>query len=304
MDKYIRGDLLVYTNDGIKRIDKLSSNDLLLTENNKYSAITEFAKVNKKNYYLYKIKVANTIDNYYLDGNNKMLCIQNIPFDLKINDCVNFIKDNLRIASPVFTNVSNITDFDYVAFPYDDNNDNNDDNDDNDDKYRFKGLILLGQNAFSLNNNLNKNTIGFLNKYLHNNNIPYDIFNNNITTTIKFNLNDIPEINYLSKKHVISILKGFAELNPIVNTTNKKDFYILKNLFLKIGILISATFMNDNYLIKIPDIDNEINYNYFIYENHIWCKVKKITKVDKYTGVLYNLKTENGNFVSEIGVIS
>jgi hypothetical protein len=313
MSNYLRGDLLIYTNKGIKRIDKLSLDDLILTDKNIYTNIEELNKIVKKNYYLYRIKISNTIDNYYLDGNNKVLCIQNIPYELKLNECNDFIKNNLRISAPSYVNVNSLTEFDYVGLPYDNDNDNDNDIDNDNDKYRFYGLILLEQSTFNLNNNLNKNTIGFLNKYLHNYNIPYEIFNNNITTTIKFNINDIPDrytdnkINYLSKKNIKTIIKGFRELYSVVNTTNKIDYYILKNIFFKIGILLNATYINNNYVIKIPDIDSETdtnNNNYFIYDNYIWCKVKKINKTDKYSGFVYSLKTYGNSIVSEIGVIS
>ena len=87
----IRGDLLVYTNNDIKRIDKLTETDIILNYNLDNVEIDSIDRKNVKNYYLYKIKTNNNIDNYYLDANNSIYCIQNIPYDLKANDCVNFI---------------------------------------------------------------------------------------------------------------------------------------------------------------------------------------------------------------------
>ena len=112
------------------------------------------------------------------------------------------------------------------------------------------------------------------------------------------------DISNLSKNAIIDIIKGFSELYSVINTTNKKDFYILKSLFIKIGILLNANYINNSYVIKIPNVEEPtIENNYFIYDNYIWCKVKKINKTDKYTGVLYSLKTED-TIVSEIGIIS
>ena len=45
----IRGDLLIYTNNGIKRIDKLTKADFVYTNNNEYVEIDEINKVNVKN---------------------------------------------------------------------------------------------------------------------------------------------------------------------------------------------------------------------------------------------------------------
>jgi|688.fasta_scaffold15511_12 hypothetical protein len=303
MTNYIRGDLLLYTNKGLKRLDKLSKLDLINGNN-----IDEIAKHNLKGYsYLFKIKTLHNIDNYYLSGNNKIYCIQNIPYDLKIKDCPNFIEDNKRICMPSFINVNELTDFDYIGYPIINNDESNDES--NDDKYRFIGLILLDQFIFNLNNNININTIGFLNKYLHNNNIPFEIFNNNITTTIKINITDKTikqeEILNLSSENIKKIVKGFIEINSVINTNDKTVFYFLKNLFMKIGILLNANYINNNYVIKIPQSLEETEKNYFIYDNYIWSKIKKIGKSDKYFGHLYTIKMANNNkYLTEVGVIS
>lgn len=309
MTNYIRGDLLLYTNKGLKRIDKLTKYDLIYGDN-KYSEISEITKYNVKGYpYLFKIKTIHNIDNYYVSGNNKIYSIQNIPYDLKMKDCPAFIEDNRRICNPSFINVNELTDFDYLGYPIISNDDNN--NEDDDDKYRFQGLILLDQYIFNLNNNINKNTIGFLNKYLHNNNIPFEIFNNNISTSIKIDLKDNPivlkpeELLNLSYENTKKVIKGFIEVNSVVNTINKNLFYFLKNLFMKVGILLSANYINNNYVIKIPQSLEETENNYFVYNNHLWSKIKKIGKADKYIGQLYTIKMqENNKYLTEVGLIS
>ena len=301
----IRGDLLIYTNNGIKRIDKLTKADYIYTNNKTFVEIDEINKINVKNYYLYKIKTFYNIDNYYLGGTNKIYCIQNIPYDIKIKDCPSFVENNTRICLPTFINTSDLTEFDYIGFPY--NNDNNDDNDNN-DSYRFQGLILMKQTTFNLNNNLNKATIDFLISYLDKNEIRYELFNNNITTTIKFNLDDIKlltmtEINNLNYNQVKMLIKGFEELNSTISTTEKSLFFQLKNIYFKVGILLSANYMNNNYVIKIPP---QTETNYFIYNNYIWFKIKKIVKTQvNYNGPLLSLKLKNNDkFLSEIGFIS
>jgi hypothetical protein len=305
----IRGDLLIYTNNGIKRIDKLTKADYIYTNNKTFVEIDEINKINVKNYYLYKIKTFYNIDNYYLGGTNKIYCIQNIPYDIKIKDCQSFVENNTRICLPTFINTSDLTEFDYIGFPYNnDNNDNNNDNDNNDNNYRFQGLVLMKQTTFNLNNNLNKATIDFLISYLDKNEIRYEMFNNNITTTIKFNLDDIKlltmtEINNLNYNQVKMLIKGFEELNSTISTTEKSLFFQLKNIYFKVGILLSANYMNNNYVIKIPP---QTETNYFIYNNYIWFKIKKIVKTQvNYNGPLLSLKLKNNDkFLSEIGFIS
>ena len=68
----IRGDLLVYTNKEIKRIDKITETDIILNNNLNSIEIDNIEKKSVKNYYLYKMKTINNIDNYYLDANNKI----------------------------------------------------------------------------------------------------------------------------------------------------------------------------------------------------------------------------------------
>lgn len=312
----IRGDLLVYTNKEIKRIDKITETDIIRNNNLNNIEIDTIEKKNVKNYYLYKIKTNNNIDNYYLDGNNKIYTIQNIPYDLKINNCVSYIEDNLKYCSPSFVNVKDITDFDYIGFPY--SNDKNDDiSQDDINKYRFQGLFLLfnnKNNQFELNNNLNRNTIGFLNKYLHNNNIKFELTDNNTNTIIT--INDLSSISLLTTEELLNLsyvetlhlIKGFNEINSSFNINNKNQFYLIKFLYMKLGYLVSANYNKNtnNYIIKIPNInDSNAEKNYFIYDNHIWTKIKRIEKVEKYTGVLYKLNMKNKeNYLSEIGIIS
>ena len=317
----IRGDLLVYTNKDIKRIDKIVETDIILNSDLKNIEIENIEKKNVKNYYLYKIKTNNNIDNYYLDGNNSIYCIQNIPYDLKIKDCPTYIEDNSKYCNPSFKNVKDISDFDYIGFPYnqneknEDNKDENEKNQDEIDKYRFQGLLLFNNNKFELNNNLNRNTIGFLNKYLHNNNIKFELNDNNINSIIT--IDDLSTISILTNEELLNLsytqtlylLKGFNEINSSsINITDKYQFYLIKFLFMKLGFLVNANYnkITNNYVVKIPNInDTTSEKNYFIYNNFLWTKIKRIEKIEKYTGVLYKLNMKNNeNYLSEIGVIS
>ena len=80
---------------------------------------------------------------------------------------------------------------------------------------------------------------------------------------------------------------------------------LVKNIYLKLGILLTANYMNNNYVIKIPQKTDIIESNYFVYDNYIWSKIKKITKSEKYNGQLFTLKLkDNANILTEIGIIS
>ena len=74
---------------------------------------------------------------------------------------------------------------------------------------------------------------------------------------------------------------------------------------MKVGILLSANYINNNYVIKIPQSLEETENNYFVYNNHLWSKIKKIGKADKYIGQLYTIKMqENNKYLTEVGLIS
>ena len=75
MSKYLRGDLLVLTNKGIKRVDKLEKTDLVVSINDDKPYFEEIEDINKefiKKYKLNKIKLSNSIKNYYLNDNVKI----------------------------------------------------------------------------------------------------------------------------------------------------------------------------------------------------------------------------------------
>jgi hypothetical protein len=55
--------------------------------------------------------------------------------------------------------------------------------------------------------------------------------------------------------------------------------------------------MNNNYVIKIPQKTDITDNNYFIYDNYIWSKIKKINKSDKYNGQLFTLKLKDNSLI-------
>lgn len=315
MTKYLRGDLLILTNKGIKRVDKLEKTDLIVSISDDKPYFEEIEDINKeflKKYKLNKIKLSNSIENYYLNDNVKIKVLQNIPTNVHINQIPDYLDENKHRCITT-TTVSNLTDFDYIGFPiFDDYNYSGTDNynETDDDYYRFQGLLLnYDETSYNLNNINNEKTIGFLTKYLHNNNIKYEITNDNIKTVITFDKKTISKITFedilkLKKINLYYLFKGLTEVNKQITTNNKNLYFIIKYIALTFGILISSNFINDKLVIKIPEI-NDIKYNYIVYDNYIWNKIKYISKIDCVKCNLFSLTLKNNKpYLTDTGVIS
>jgi len=321
-----RGDTLIYSENKIERLDKLNIDNNIFNND----GITQKIKninTSKINNYLYKIKINNTVDNTFLDKNTNILSIQNIPHDIKNSDIPNYIEDNQRNCKISFNNIKNLTDFDYIGYPI--LKFNNDLIDENIEYYRFYGISMINNyyNKIILTDDKNKNTIAFLNKYLFNNNIKYDINHINVKQEITFEYDYDKNINLnLNEECSKQLLKGLIELYYIKNNdepylnikiVSKELIYIFKFLLLKFGILLNILYNNlDSYfIIKIPKVgiiaelfnitlDYNDYLNYFKYNNYLWIKIRSIKKINKYNGVLYNINTENNNILTECGIIS
>jgi len=327
MSKLLRGDLLIITDKGLKRIDKIEKTDLILSvKDNKpiFEEIDEIEKKYVKKYKLNKIKLLNSIDNYYLNDNVKIKALQNIPANSKKNEIIDFLNENQNKYITT-TTINNLTDFDYIGFPICDNyNSLNNDYSEEDDYYRFQGLLLLNYDSYNLNNITNEKTIGFLTKNLFYNKIKYEITSDNTQTIIKFDKSSITKIVFedilkLNKNKLFGLYKGLTEISTEIITTDKNLYYIIKYISLVFRILISCNFVNDKFIIKIPENDDTTNTyfiydnyknkiilnNYFIYDNYIWNKIKYIKKVEVLKSNLYSLNLKNNmSIFSDIGIIS
>lgn len=315
---------LIYTTNGIS---KFKNNIEIIDENGQKKFINNIISNNLKNKLVYRIKINNTIDNIFFEPLTQILSIQNIPHDLKINEIPDYLDYNNKYSKISFNNIKNITDFDYICYPI--INFNEDDNNEN-EFYRFLGICLM--NNFSNNINLlteeNKNTIAFINKYLFNNNIQYEVNEvNEYNTHIKFNCpitNYDNKYNNLNKANSKLLLKGILELYYTKNNDNsyitiklnikaRNIIYIIKFLLIKFNILISSNYIDEYYIIKIPKIgivaeilninknyDNTLNY--FIYQNYICTKIKSITKINNFNGYINTLEN-NEKYISEAGIV-
>jgi len=316
---------LIYTTNGI---NKLKNNIEIISEDGKKKFIRNIISNNLKNKLVYRIKINNSIDNVFFEPLTKILSIQNVPHELKNHEIPEYLDNNNKYSKISFNDIKNITDFDYICYPI--INFKEDDDNSNDEFYRFLGICLM--NNFNNNINLitkeNKNTIAFINKYLFNNNIPYDINEiNEFNTHIKF-ICPITNFDYkynnLNEANSKLLLKGILELYYTKNNDNsyisiklnikaRNIIYIIKFLLIKFNILISSNYIDEYYIIKIPKIgviaeilninknyDNTLNY--FIYQNYICTKIKSISKITNFNGYINSLEN-NEKYVSESGVV-
>lgn len=345
MLKSLKGDTIIYTLNGPKRMDTVTLDDYILNNTSSYSKVVEIIKNNnlKKNY---KIKLNNNIDSFILTKYTELYSIQNIPYDILVKDIPDYIDYNSH-SLPKYNPVYKLTDFDFIGYTIPPFNTTNTDKNipDNLDYYRFYGLLMYFNfnKIFKIDIDKHIKIVEFVRNYLNINNITYTeniiktilfIEFDNTTIDKKFNIN----YNNLNRECSIELLKGFLELTiendnkPYIyyKTANKNIIYIIKYLLMKLGILISTIFYNNsndtnykgdknnvktNFIIRVPktnficELFNITfkpeyieNINYFIYNNHIWTKIKNIIEVDTKS-IVYMLKLENNmaHYITDIG---
>jgi len=298
MNKLLRGELLVFTNRGLIRMDTITKEDMILTidkdNNYHYEEVEEISKVFKK-----KCKL-NKIDNYYFTNNIQMKAIQNIPFNYDLKNIQSYLDDN-KNRCLLKANVGELSDFDFIGFPLNISLNKSSLLSNNNDFYRFQGIIITSYLKF--NNEYDKTSIEFLENYLKSNEIPYEIKKDVISTSFEFanqrkiNINDIF---LMTKDELMEFLNGIIENSNEFNITDNEIFKIIKFTCLFLGIGFTSYFKDGKIHIKILKEDK----NNFIYDNFVWNKIKYIKKVD-FTGNLYSLSLKSNNFyLTELGFIS
>lgn len=295
MSKLLRGELLVFTDRGLIRLDNIKKDDKIMSidKDNKYyyEEIEEITKVFKKKYKL------NKIDNYYLNNNLQVKAIKNIPYNYDLSNIYNYIyydQSNYLQTSLI----GNLSDFDFLGFPL--NLSSNNSTYDN-DYYRFQGIILTSYLRF--NNEYDKSSIEFLERYLKSHGIPYEIKREGFSSLFEFTNQrkiDINDIFKLSKEDLTEFMNGIIENSNEFNITDNEVFKIIKFSCMLLGIGLTSYFKDGKTHVKILKEDK----NNFIYDNFIWNKIRYIKKVD-YTGNLYSLSLKSNNFyLTEFGFIS
>lgn len=258
MFKYLKGDISIFTQRGLIRIDNIKTDDkiLVIDDNNNYTyeEIDEIKKTLKKNYKLNKINFTNNIDSYFINNNIEIRAIQNLPLDLDISNFVEFIDYN-KSKYITNANIEDISCFDYIGYP----------------------LITIPTDK-----NENENEI---------------------------QINELFECDKVKLKELYDKYVG-TNNEIIVNINEKNKYYFIKYLCLLLEINISSYFnyKNQTISIKIPKHINKSGYNFFIYDNYIWNRVKSIKKINDYNGYLYtiHLKDNNKNkkMLTDMGIIS
>lgn len=307
MLKLYKGDLLLFTNKGFKPASEITTTDFILTMNKDgnlvFDEIEEITKIYKKKYTL------NKVDGYLINDNIELFSVNKIPLNLEINEINSYLDYYYKnCANPI--KIGEISTFDYYGFPI--ANDNENDNDDLANEMKFMGLLF--NNINNLDNNKHKEIIDFIKNYLNDNNIEYEILENENNTITNFKINqqklNIMTLNLLfslNKKNIIDFYSGLIDINRdiIINQIDKNSYLIIKYTCLLLGMSMTSIFKDGKYIIKLPKKISNIYHNYFNYNNFVWVKMKSIKKIQNYNGNLYYIKSRSGNpYLSDIGIIS
>ena len=317
MSKFLKGDLLIFTNKGLVRIDNLNRDEhLVLAINNEgyyyYEEIDEISKTFKNKYSLNKISFNNNIDSYLVNDNINIKSIQNIPTSIETSEIAEYLNYNeSRCKSN--SKIGELSSFDFIAFPTIINVSNDDSNDDSNDYYRFQGLYL-SSNEFSSEVINNKDTIEFIKNYLNLKGIQFDISINESKNTAKITINNTNNkiiklslyqlLGNITKEQLLIFTKSLIELTNELNINDKNNYYIIKYAYLLLGVNISSYYKDNVIQIRIPKKISDCYYYYFNYDLHIYNKIRNIKKV-YIKGFLYSLKLKNNNFfLTDLGFIS
>jgi len=306
MSKLFKGDLLIFTNKGLVRVDNLNKEEhLILCIDNKgsyyYDEIEELVKIYKNKYTLNKISFNNNIDSYLVNDNIVIKSIQNIPNSVETPEISEYLNYN-ESRCKVISKIGELSSFDFIEYPTNINFDDNENKIENNDYYRFQGLYI-STNEFR-DEITNKEVIDFISNYLNSNNIKYQIIQNKIFINEKINKISLYDLFKLSKESLLIFTKSLIEINNELNIKNKEDYYIIKYSYLLYGVYISSYYNNGIIQIRIPRKRSDSYYYYFNYDNNIYNKIRNIKKIQS-KGFLYSLKLKNNNlYLTDLGFIS
>ena len=326
VDQCFRGDTQIYTQNGTTKIENIKEDDYVLTSDGSYKKVLKTIKkqVNKQTL---RIRTKNSIDTIYVTPEHQIYAMINPP-SIHITDMVKYLDDNLHFE-PKYVDASKLTTFDYIGYPIPQKqNDNSYDKDDcvfagfmfcNGYENKNKSIIYFykGKNKDFVIDYFNKKSIEYIDNY---NKIEWNTTEKtkNVDKYISLNKED-------STNFIIGCLKSNGcEINEkyqcmFFNTNSKQKAYIMKYMFMKIGILVDGFFNKEqnNYILAIPytkklfemlDYSGNASLNknitFFEYNNILWTGIKSINKMSKYDGLVYDLNIEdNHNYVTEMGIV-
>lgn len=319
MYKYLRSGLLVFTNNGFKKIEDINKTEgdkILIYKNGgyEYGEIDNIEKVYKKKYKLNKIGFTNSIDNYYVNDNIKIRSIVNIPTSIEtITDIPEYLDYNKNRCISMSC-VSNLSSFDFIGFPTDIDIHMAQPDPSLNIYYRFQGLLISKSANLSFYvNKANEETISFIIDNLKLYDVSYELDEHESNVIIKYDnkiLNDkikmidMNDVYKIHKDQLYEFVKGLIEINNEFIIQNRNIYQLIKYICLRLGFVISSYYKDDKYYIKMSKKLNNMHYNYFNYNNNVWNKIRIIKKID-YSGFLYRVTLmDECPYLTELGFIS
>ncbi len=315
MLKYLRNSFLIFTNNGLKKIEDINKNNgdkIVIYKDGRYEygEIDNIEKVYKKHYKLNKINFINSTSSFYINDNIEIKTIVNIPSSIENTIDIPEYLDYNKNRCIGMTRISNLSSFDYIGFPINFDIQMSVSNTNMNDYYRFMGLLLATSSLSFYINSDKEETIKFITSFLDKNEIRYEIMEKDKKNIIKYDnemikknmkIIDLNEILIIHKEQLVEFVNGLVE-NESEYVINNRDIYeIIKYACIRIGILTSSYYKDDKYHIKIYKNPSK---NHLIYDEYVWNKIRNIKKVD-YNGFLYKLELmDNCPYLTELGLIS
>jgi len=292
VNQCITPDTIVYSKDGFKRMDEITCNDYLVTNDGCYKKVNEVI-INKKDEEIYEIR--------------NLACIDSLKCT-KEHDI--YITKSLDVFKPEFIPASELREDYFMGYPIptfekDDENMTKDD-------CRIYGMIassadIIG-NIYRMKFN-NENKIYIIN-FLTNNKLKYWISDLHICwiyNSNKMDKNKCFEYLHLPKDKITQILKGMIDScgyeidkKMYFKSIDKNLIYSCKFLLLRLGFLSGhCTKIGLVYELEIY-LDKHL---YFERDNILWTKIESISKI-KYKGDVYDFNMiDNHNYLTDSGLV-
>ena len=262
----------VYSQNGFKRMDEVTTKDYLITKDGSFKKVNEVI-INEKDEEIFNIKTQHGIDALKCTGCHDILAIKAI----KTNGLKRAFEKVKRGSNKIeFIRADEVTTEHLLGFPiptYE-----NDIHNFTEDQARMLGIMLGDGNIthskksytnryqITLNHTTKQDTMEFVLNYLQSRTIHYWISNDaeigwtyNETNIAKMNITEdmiydenrdkrlLPEYLHLPKNKLMCLLRGFLESDGCVTktgiwfmSTSKNLIYSVKYLFLRLGILASV----------------------------------------------------------------
>ena len=262
----------VYSQDGFKRMDEVTTKDYLITKDGSFKKVNEVI-INEKDEEIFNIKTQHGIDALQCTGCHDILAVKAI----KTNGLKRAFEKVKRGSNKIeFIRADEVTTEHLLGFPiptYE-----NDIHNFTEDQARMLGIMLGDGNIshndasyshryqITLNHTTKQDTMEFVLNYLQSKNIHYWMNNEteicwtyNETNIEKMNITEdmiydenrdkrlLPEYLHLPKNKLMCLLRGFLESDGCVTktgiwfmSTSKNLIYSVKYLFLRLGILTSV----------------------------------------------------------------